>query len=120
MAKLKRAMRIRYVLFAVIVLGMFGYLTYGLVQLQLVDTEQYSSTAEDRRTKTITLHGKRGMITDADSVILANDEYIYNVTFYKDASTSTRAQYATFTKSIIDTIEIIEKNGGELCIDFVI
>ena len=41
MAKLKRAMRIRYVLFAVIVLGMFGYLTYGLVQLQLVDTEQY-------------------------------------------------------------------------------
>ena len=120
MAKLKRAMRIRYVLFAFIVLGMFGYLTYGLVQLQMVDTEQYSSTAEDRRTKTITLHGKRGMITDADSVILANDEYIYNVTFYKDASTSTRAQYASFTKSIIDTIEIIEKNGGELCIDFVI
>ena len=120
MAKLKRAMRIRYVLFAFIVLGMFGYLTYGLVQLQMVDTEQYSSTAEDRRTKTITLHGKRGMITDADSVILANDEYIYNVTFYKDASTSTRAQYALFTKSIIDTIEIIEKNGGELCIDFVI
>ena len=35
-------------------------------------------------------------------------------------STSTRAQYASFTKSIIDTIEIIEKNGGELCIDFVI
>ena len=45
MAKLKRAMRIRYVLFAFIVLGMFGYLTYGLVQLQMVDTEQYSSTA---------------------------------------------------------------------------
>ena len=120
MSKLKRAMKIRYALFVVIVLGMFAYLTSGLVQLQLVDNEQYSTTAEDRRTKTIALHGKRGMITDADSVILANDEYIYNVTFYKDASTSTRAQYATFSHSIIDTIGIIEKNGGELSISFVI
>ena len=120
MSKLKPGMRARYIIFVVAVFGMFAYLTYGLVQLQLVQTEEYSETAESRRTKTIALRGKRGMITDADSVILANDEYIYNVTFYKDASSLTRAQYAVFSQSIVDTIEIIERNGGELSVEFVI
>lgn len=120
MSKLKPGMRARYIIFVVAVFGMFAYLTYGLVQLQLVQTEEYSETAESRRTKTIALRGKRGMITDADSVILANDEYIYNVTFYKDASSLTRAQYAVFSQSIVDTIEIVERNGGELSVEFVI
>lgn len=120
MSKLRPGMRARYIIFVVAVFGMFAYLTYGLVQLQLVQTEEYSETAESRRTKTIALRGKRGMITDADSVILANDEYIYNVTFYKDASSLTRAQYAVFSQSIVDTIEIIERNGGELSVEFVI
>ena len=120
MSKLKPGMRARYIIFIVAVFGMFAYLTYGLVQLQLVQSEEYSETAESRRTKTIALRGKRGMITDADSVILANDEYIYNVTFYKDASSLTRAQYAVFSQSIVDTIEIIERNGGELSVEFVI
>ena len=104
MSKLKPGMRARYIIFVVAVFGMFAYLTYGLVQLQLVQTEEYSETAESRRTKTIALRGKRGMITDADSVILANDEYIYNVTFYKDASSLTRAQYAVFSQSIVDVL----------------
>ena len=114
MSKLKPGMKARYIIFIVAVFGMFAYLTYGLVQLQLVNSEEYSETAESRRTKTITLRGKRGMITDADSVILANDEYIYNVTFYKDASSPSRAEYAVFSQSIVDTIEIIERYGGEL------
>lgn len=120
MTKLKRGMKVRYILFVGIVFCMFAYLTYGLVKLQLVDSEEYSQTLNDRITKTITLRGKRGMITDADSVILANDEYIYNVTFYKDASTPSRAQYLAFSQSIVDTVEIIERNGGELSVEFVI
>lgn len=120
MSKLKPGMKARYIIFIVAVFGMFAYLTYGLVQLQLVQSDEYSETAESRRTKTISLRGKRGMITDADSVILANDEYIYNVTFYKDASSLTRAQYAVFSQSIVDTIEIVERNGGELSVEFVI
>lgn len=52
MSKLKPGMRARYIIFVVAVFGMFAYLTYGLVQLQLVQTEEYSETAESRRTKT--------------------------------------------------------------------
>ena len=116
----KPGMKGRYIAFIVILLVMFTYLASGLVRLQLQNAEEYAEKAEDTRTKTITLTGKRGNITDADSVILAEDELIYNVTFYKDASQTSRANYLAFSQSIVDTIEIIEKNGGELSIDFVI
>ena len=72
------------------------------------------------RTTKITLRGSRGMITDADAVILAKDEMIYNVTFYRDASQNTKVHYAAFTRAISEAIDIIEENGGELSVDFVI
>mgnify|MGYP003357035885 CR=1 FL=1 len=96
------------------------YLINGLANLQLRSSEEYAQVAEDRRTKTIYLRGKRGKIVDADSVILAEDQRIYNVTFYKDASQRSKANYAAFTASILETIQIIEKNGGSLSVKFVI
>lgn len=110
----------RYASFIVIVLCMFAYLYYGLFNLQLVGSEEYMQTAEKRRTTTITLRGSRGMITDADAVILARDDDIYNVTFYRDASQNSSREYAEFTDSIRRTIEIIESRGNELAVDFVI
>ena len=120
MNKLSKGMRWRYLSFIAVLLVMFAYLASGLVRLQLVESEEHATDAEDARTKTIALRGKRGNITDADSVVLAEDELIYNVTFYKDASQTSRANYLAYTQSIVDTIQIIEKNGGELAIDFVI
>ena len=71
-------------------------------------------------TTTVVLRGSRGMITDADAVILAKDEPIYNVTFYRDASQNSQSQYRNFTLSIQQAIEIIENNGNELSVSFVI
>ena len=110
----------RYYLFIGILLLMFGYLTYGLVELQLVNSEEYKEKAEEVRTKTIVLRGKRGNITDADSVILAKDELVYNVTFYKDGSNVAKSDYHEYTQSIYETIRIIERNGGQLAFDYVI
>ena len=110
----------RYMVFIGIVLVMFGYLISGLVGLQLSSSEEYRRNAETRRTTKITLRGSRGMITDADAVILAKDEMIYNVTFYRDASQNSSSQYRELTQSIVETIEIIERNGNELDVDFVI
>jgi len=110
----------RYLFFTLIILAMFSYLAYGLVELQLRSGEKYTSSAESQRTKTIALRGSRGTITDADSVILAQDEDIYNVTFYKTAGSTSKAQYAAYTQSINDTIDIIEKYNGELSVSFVI
>ena len=91
-----------------------------MFRLQVVESETYVDSAESSRTTTITLRGSRGMITDADAVILARDADIYNVTFYRDASQNSAAQYRELTQSIVETVEIIERNGNELDVDFVI
>ena len=113
-------MKWRYFAFVLILFAMFVYLLSGLVNLQLRQSETYSEKSESGRTKTIVLRGKRGNIVDADSVILAEDELIYNVTFYKDASESSNSDYLAYTKSIVSTIDIIERNGGKLAFDYVI
>ncbi|HNW85418.1 MAG TPA: penicillin-binding transpeptidase domain-containing protein [Candidatus Limiplasma sp.] len=110
----------RYLVFLGVVVALFAYLTIGLVNLQLKSGDDYQQNAEDRRTTKITLRGSRGMITDADAVILAKDEMVYNVTFYRDASQNSKKQYAEFTKSISDAIDIIEGNGNKLSVSFVI
>ncbi|MGN0793456.1 MAG: peptidoglycan D,D-transpeptidase FtsI family protein [Aristaeellaceae bacterium] len=110
----------RYFVFIIILLLMFTYLASGLVRLQLLNSEEYATKAESVRTKTISIVGVRGNITDADSVILAKDEKVYNVTFYKDASNTSRQDYYDYSSSIVETLEIIERNGGELAFDYVI
>ena len=110
----------RYLAFVFVLLAMFAYLISGVARLQLVESEDYVQSAENRRTKTITLRGSRGMITDADAVILARDEDIYNVTFYRDASQNSKSAYAQLSDSIRRAIEIIENGGNELEVSFVI
>ena len=110
--------KFRFGFFIFVIFGMFAVLVSGLVELQLTDTDYYAQKAESGRTKTITLKGKRGNIMDAESVILANDEYIFNVTFYKDSATVSKAAYRMYTNAIIDTIKIIENNGGSMAINF--
>ncbi len=108
----------RYLIFVGVLLCMFGYLLSGIFRLQLMSSEDYAEDAETRRTKTITLRGSRGMITDADAVILARDEDIYNVTFYRDASQNGKSNYFRLSDSIRRTIEIIENGGNELEVTF--
>ncbi len=118
MTESDKKLRFRFLVTLVFIVVIFAYLISGLVSLQLQDSEYYAEKAEESRTKTIYLRGKRGNIVDADSVILAEDQLIYNVTFYKDATQTSKTTYQTFTASIIETIGIIERNGGEMAIQF--
>ena len=102
----------RYAAFLIVLFAIFIWLVSGLINLQLRQSEVYKEKAENTRTKTIALRGKRGSISTSDSVVMAEDELIYNVTFQKDASANTKAMYKRYTDSIIETIGIIERNGG--------
>ncbi len=106
----------RYLVFLGIVVVIFVYMLVGLASVQLQDGEEYEQKAQTRRTTKITLRGSRGMITDSDAVILAKDESIYNVTFYRDASQNKTGDYVGFTTAIQQAIEIIERNGNELSV----
>ncbi len=106
----------RYVFFIVFIFGIFAYLLNGLLGLQVLGADVYVSQAEQKRTTKVTLRGSRGMITDANSIIWAQDEDIYNVTFYRDGSQNSGEDYKAFTQSILQTIDIIEKNGGSVSV----
>ncbi len=110
----------RYLFFILVILLVFGYLLFGLMDLQLYGADVYVSKATEKRTTKVTLRGSRGMITDANSVILAQDEDIYNVTFYRDGSQGSADDYKAFTHAIAETIGIIEKNGGKLSVSSVL
>ena len=114
------SIRNRCIIMLVFIAAITIYLFSGLIGLQLTTGDEYAEKAASKRTTTITLRGSRGMITDADAVILAMDEPIYNVTFYRDASQNSQREYAAFTQSIVDTIDIIEMGGNELNVEFVI
>ncbi|MCQ2457591.1 MAG: hypothetical protein MJ142_02540 [Clostridia bacterium] len=118
--QMKRGEKIRYLVFVVALFAMCVWLISGLVDLQLVNHDYYAEKAESTKTKTIALRGKRGNIVSGDSVILATDEEIYNVTFYKDASENKKADYTKYTASIIEAVDIIERNGGKITVSFVI
>jgi len=110
----------RYVLFAGLVFLMFALLIARLYKLQIGDAETYQVSASDDKTKTIRLTGSRGTITDADSVVLAQSQDMYNVTFHRTGQETTTEDYAAFTSSILDTIGIIEKHGAKLSVKFAI
>ena len=110
----------RYLGFLAVLFAMFLYLVSGLVDLQLRQEDAYREKAESTRTKTIALRGRRGNVVSSDSVILAEDELIYNVTFYKDASAVSADSYRAYTASILSAIDIIERNGGSMALSFVI
>jgi len=110
----------RYAGFLVVLFGIFVWLVSGLINLQLNQSDVFQEKAEETRTKTIALRGKRGNITTSDSVLMAEDELIYNVTFQKDATANSKQLYSQYTASILETISIIEKNGGSIAVSFVI
>ena len=86
----------RYAAFLVVLFGIFIWLVSGLINLQLKQSDEFAEKAVDTRTKTIALRGKRGNISTSDSVVMAEDELIYNVTFQKDATDNTKELYQKY------------------------
>ena len=89
-----------------------------MYDLQITKADQYQSSADVNRVKSIRLTGTRGMITDVNSVVLAMSENMYNVTFYRSSDENKAADYKRFADSILEVISIIEKNGGKLSVVF--
>lgn len=118
--KVEKSTNIRYLLFALVVVLSFTVVIGGLYRLQIVNADMYQQDAGSKSEKTLRLTGKRGMITDADSVVLAMSEEIFNVTFQRSMNQNSTSDYIKFTDSILETISIIEKYGGEISSKFVI
>jgi len=118
--KIEKSTVRRYLVFMIIVVLLFSTLLFRLHNLQIVNAGQYQAAATSDRFKTIRLTGKRGMITDAESVVLAMSEDVYHVTFFLTNSDLNQKSYASFTPAILETKKIVEDYGGKLFNEFVI
>lgn len=117
----------RYRFVALIIALLFGVLVAQLFNLQVVQYEDNLEKAESKKTKVITSQGSRGTIMDVNSMTLAYDKQIYNVQFYrdpnfvssaKDEEGNTISSNQVYTNSIIEVIEIVERNGGTMNTSF--
>ncbi len=118
--KIEKSTARRYLVFAIAAVLLFTTLLIRLHNLQIVNAGQYQAAATSDRFKTIRLTGKRGMITDAESVVLAMSEDVYHVTFFLTNSDLNQNGYASFTPAILETKKIVEDYGGKLINGFVI
>ena len=66
----------RYRTIACVVALLFGVLITRLFNLQIADYDDNLSSAESKKTKTITSQGSRGTIMDVNSLTLAYDKQI--------------------------------------------
>ncbi|MDO5022589.1 MAG: penicillin-binding transpeptidase domain-containing protein [Eubacteriales bacterium] len=111
---------LRFVAFAMFVIISFSVLIGGLYNLQIENADKYQQDAGNKSAKTLRITGKRGMITDIDSVVLAMSEDVFNVTFQRNMTQNSEKDYKAFTTSILETIKIVEEYGGEIKNKFVI
>lgn len=116
--KTNRNNQTRYVAMGVIMALVFSVFGWRLYDLQIANQETYAAQAEEKKQKTLTLTGSRGKILDRNAVPLAYNQRSFEVQFYRDPSRSTQADREAYTQSIMEVIEIVEKNGKETIDEF--
>lgn len=89
----------------------FGAIFFRMNIMMRQDSDRYAEKASSKSTKTLTLTGMRGTIYDTNLVPLAYDRRSYNVTFYRDPSRSGESDRFGYTRSIYQTILLVESNG---------
>lgn len=109
---MKQRSTARYIILAVVLLGLMAALIYRLSSITLAAGSQYAEQAENRATSTIDIKGTRGRILDRNGVVLAYSKNSYNVEFLRDADNRTNYDSAVYTEALMKAIEIIEAGGG--------
>ena len=108
---MKRKNKDRYIVFCTVI-GLFALaMIIRLYSLQIVHGDDYMQQVQDKSTKTIKLYGMRGTIYDKNMIPLAYDQSSYNIQFYRDPSKSSSSDRAAYTRSIYETILLVESNG---------
>ena len=72
--------RVRFRIFSVLVLALLSFLSVRLVQMQLLDREQYATEAEGNAIATRIIRPARGYIFDRNGILLVDNETTLSVT----------------------------------------
>lgn len=97
---------LRYNVLKIFVVMIGIILLSQLFNLQIIHGKEYSETSNTRLTRETTLEAARGNITDRNGTILAGTKMGFNVELYR-----TKITTEALNNSILNTINILEKNG---------
>ncbi len=111
MKKMRRLFTRRMIILSGLLLLVFAAFFLRLDWMIRVRGDSYTSRAETRSTKTITLYGMRGTIYDTNMVPLAYDRRSFNVTFYRDPTRNNDADRLAYTRTLAEVIKLVESNG---------
>jgi len=112
--------RNRFIFFGIFAVALFALLFIQLAHLTLVQGKEYAAKAAALDKREVTVSGSRGSILDRNGLPLAYDVKSYNIQFYRDPTKNTEADRAYYTSIIMQTIDIVEKNGGKTVDTFAI
>lgn len=99
-----------------IIFILFAVIIFRLAFVQLINGDEYSELAEYTRTKTIPISAPRGLIKDANNVVLASNETVWTITFeINDEIEQDFDGIATILASLLaETEEELEEKKDEI------
>ncbi|MCH5268137.1 MAG: hypothetical protein J1E62_07310 [Lachnospiraceae bacterium] len=116
---LQMFMEIRLVPILVVYVILFAMLVNRLFQLQIVEGDAYAKESEQQTTRTREIRATRGNIYDCNGKLLAYNELSHNVVFEENEKTKGLSNEEK-NDMIYRLLQIIEKNGGSLSVEFYI
>lgn len=114
---ISKIIKSRIFIISLILIGMFSVLIYRIFDLQIVNENYYLSTYIQKAEKTIYTPGTRGKILDVNGKVLAYDELAYAVTL-EDKIDSSETKNQQLNDIVLKTINIIEKYGDTVSVEF--
>ena len=108
----------------VVILVLFSILIHQLFVLQIQEGEEHMENFVYKSKKTLTIDSVRGNIHDCNGNLLAYNELSYSVVFSNDTAQTAKAKELGISENelknriVYETIQILEKNGDELTLDF--
>ncbi len=114
---ISKIIKSRIFIVSLFIVGLFSVLIYRIFDLQIVNENYYTNTYIQKTEKTIYKSGTRGKILDKNGVVLAYDSLSYAVTI-EDKIDSSNHKNADLNSIVSQTIDIIEKYGDKINIDF--
>lgn len=108
----------RLTLLILVFCALGGILIYRLFDLQIIHGEEYLDDFILQSKKTREISATRGNIYDRNGNLLAYDELAYSVKIEDVYETTGRSKNKQLNANIYKLIQMIEKNGDEIILDF--
>ncbi len=114
----------RLFIVSVVIFVLFAMLIGRLFRLQIIEGSEHLNNFTYKSKKTLTVEASRGNIFDCNGKLLAYNQLAYSVTFENSnqlsevASDNDVSENELKNSVVARTIEILEKNGDNLCVDF--